>query len=51
MSLGMALLMMAAPASREDWDLELDKMIAMGAKVENRKTLLDYLSRTYGPKR
>ncbi|MCU1259373.1 MAG: hypothetical protein JWO80_2258 [Bryobacterales bacterium] len=34
--------------SREDWSLELDKMISMGAKVRNRKALLDYLAATYG---
>ena len=37
--------------SREDWSLELDKMISMGAKVRNRKALLDYLAATYGPGR
>lgn len=39
------------PRSREDWSLELDKMVTMGAKIRNRKALLDYLSSAYGPKR
>ncbi len=34
--------------SREDWSLELDKMTAMGARIRNRKVLLDYLAATYG---
>ena len=34
--------------SREDWSLELDKMVSMGAQVKNRKALLDYLSSAYG---
>jgi hypothetical protein len=37
--------------SRQDWALELDKMVSMGAKVRNRKALLDYLAATYGPTR
>lgn len=36
--------------SREDWSLELDKMRAMGAKIANRKALLDYLVSAYGVK-
>jgi hypothetical protein len=35
--------------SRKDWALEVDKMAAMGAQIQNRKALLDYLVRTYGP--
>jgi hypothetical protein len=35
--------------SRQEWDLELKKMESMGAKVNNRTALLDYLTRRYGP--
>jgi hypothetical protein len=35
--------------SREEWQRELDKMTVMGAKVDNREVLLDYLTRMYGP--
>jgi hypothetical protein len=35
--------------SRQEWDVELKKMESMGAKVDNRKALLDYLTRRYGP--
>ena len=38
-----------AKLSREDWGLELDKMRVIGAKVKNRKVLLDYLVSHYGP--
>ena len=34
--------------SREEWSRELDKMTAMGAIVERRKALLDYLARNFG---
>lgn len=41
-----------AHLSREDWGLELDKMEVIGAKIRNRKVLLDYLATHYGqPKR
>jgi hypothetical protein len=33
---------------RWEWSRELDKMTAMGAKVRNRKALLDYLVKNYG---
>ncbi len=38
----------AARLSRADWKREVEKMEAMGAKVRNRKLLLDYLAATYG---
>lgn len=41
----------AARLSRSDWSRELDKMQAMGAKIEDRKTLLDYLTARYGQQR
>jgi hypothetical protein len=34
--------------SREEWDRELDKMIAMGAKVGDREQVLKYLASKYG---
>jgi hypothetical protein len=34
--------------SRWEWSRELDKMTAMGAKIENRKALLDYLTKNFG---
>lgn len=34
--------------SRSDWERELDKMTSMGARIRDRKLLLDYLSRRYG---
>ena len=34
--------------SRWEWSRELDKMTSMGAKIENRKALLDYLTRNFG---
>lgn len=37
--------------TRSEWSQELDKMAAMGAKVEPRKPLLDYLVKKYGPKK
>jgi hypothetical protein len=37
--------------SREEWQQELNKMTAMGAKVSNREALLDYLSKKYGPRK
>jgi hypothetical protein len=33
--------------SRAEWNRELDKMTAMGAKVSNRAALLDYLAKKY----
>ncbi|MDQ6676873.1 MAG: hypothetical protein M3Z09_06210 [Acidobacteriota bacterium] len=38
----------AARLSRAEWSRELDKMAALGAKVPNRKALLDYLTARYG---
>lgn len=35
---------------REDWERELDKMTAMGAKVADRQALVEYLARKYGKK-
>lgn len=35
--------------SKHEWDLELDKMTAMGAKIADREALLDYLVKKYGP--
>jgi hypothetical protein len=35
--------------SRQEWELELKKMESMGAKINNRAALLDYLTRRYGP--
>ena len=37
-----------ARLSREDWGLELNKMQVIGAKIKNRKVLLDYLVSHYG---
>lgn len=37
--------------SREEWQEELNKMTAMGAKIGNRAALLDYLSKKYGPRK
>jgi len=34
--------------SRWEWSRELDKMTSMGAKIRNRKALLDYLARNFG---
>jgi hypothetical protein len=34
--------------TRWEWSRELDKMTNMGAKIANRKALLDYLSRNFG---
>jgi hypothetical protein len=34
---------------RWEWSRELDKMTSMGAKIQNRKALLDYLTRQFGP--
>jgi hypothetical protein len=36
--------------TRAQWDAEINKMMAWGAKVsdEDRQTLLDYLVRSYG---
>ena len=33
--------------SREEWNRELDKMTAMGAKIADRNSLLDYLAKKY----
>ena len=38
----------AARLSRTDWGLELDKMQVIGARIKNRKVLLDYLTAHYG---
>jgi hypothetical protein len=35
--------------TRWEWSRELDKMTSMGAKIENRKALLDYLTKQFGP--
>ncbi|HUS08019.1 MAG TPA: hypothetical protein VMZ52_17085 [Bryobacteraceae bacterium] len=37
--------------SREEWQQEVNKMTAMGAKVQNRESLLDYLARKYGTRK
>ena len=34
--------------SRWEWSRELDKMQSMGAKIQERKTLLDYLYKNFG---
>jgi len=34
--------------SKWEWSRELDKMTAMGAKIQKRKALLDYLTRNFG---
>jgi hypothetical protein len=34
--------------ARWEWSRELDKMTSMGAKVERRKALLDYLTKNFG---
>lgn len=34
--------------AREEWERELDKMIAMGAKVADRDALATYLAKRYG---
>jgi thiazole synthase ThiGH ThiG subunit len=34
--------------SRHDWDRELTKMSLMGARITDRKVLLDYLEKNYG---
>jgi hypothetical protein len=38
----------AQQLSRWEWSRELDKMTRMGAKIQNRNALLDYLSRNFG---
>jgi hypothetical protein len=35
---------------RWEWSRELDKMTAMGAKIGNRKALLNYLAKNFGNK-
>lgn len=35
--------------SREEWEQELNKMVSMGARVNNRAALLNYLTQKYGP--
>ncbi len=37
--------------TREEWNRELQKMTLMGARITDRKALLDYLATTYGPRR
>jgi hypothetical protein len=37
--------------TRWEWSRELDKMTSMGAKVQNRKALLDYLTKQFGPEK
>ena len=37
--------------SREEWESGLTKMTLMGARIENRRLLLDYLEKRYGPAR
>jgi mono/diheme cytochrome c family protein len=34
--------------SRWEWSRELDKMESMGAKIQERKKLLDYLYKNFG---
>jgi hypothetical protein len=34
--------------ARWEWSRELDKMTSMGARIDRRKTLLDYLTRNFG---
>jgi hypothetical protein len=34
--------------TRREWSRELDKMTAMGAKIQDRKALLDYLAKHFG---
>jgi hypothetical protein len=34
--------------SRWEWSRELDKMARMGAKIQQRKLLLEYLARNFG---
>jgi hypothetical protein len=34
--------------TRWEWSRELDKMTSMGAKIEQRKALLNYLVRNFG---
>jgi hypothetical protein len=34
--------------SRWEWSRELDKMTTMGAKIQDRKALLDYLFKNFG---
>ncbi len=34
--------------SRAEWDRELSKMTLMGARIADRKSLLDYLEKKYG---
>jgi len=34
--------------TRWEWSRELDKMTNMGAKIQNRKALLNYLVKHYG---
>ncbi len=41
----------AAHLSRSDWNRELEKMEAMGAKINDRKVLLNYLAAHYGLRR
>jgi hypothetical protein len=38
----------AARLSRGDWNRELEKMEAMGAKIRDRQALLNYLVEHYG---
>jgi hypothetical protein len=38
----------AQQLSRWEWSRELDKMTSMGARIANRKALLDYLSKNFG---
>ncbi len=37
--------------TRWEWSRELDKMTSMGAKIEKRKALLDYLTKQFGPEK
>lgn len=38
----------AQQLSREEWSVELRKMMKMGAKVRNREAVLDFLTSQYG---
>jgi DNA-binding IclR family transcriptional regulator len=37
--------------TRREWNDELRKMAAQGAEIRNRRSLLDYLVKTYGPEK
>lgn len=39
----------AQKLTRSEWDQELTKMQAMGARIPDRRLLLEYLTQTFGP--